>query len=54
MVRRWRRRGRLGHRPNSATSVNADILGIGETVGILRVGMQADRVAWQRDPLQDA
>jgi imidazolonepropionase-like amidohydrolase len=38
----------------SATSVNADILGIGETVGMIRVGMRADLVAWQRDPLQDA
>ncbi|MGP3536666.1 amidohydrolase family protein [Microbacterium sp. RD1] len=38
----------------SATSVNADILGIGETVGTIRAGMHADMVAWQRDPLQDA
>jgi imidazolonepropionase-like amidohydrolase len=38
----------------SATSVNADILGIGESVGMIRVGMRADLVAWQRDPLQDA
>jgi imidazolonepropionase-like amidohydrolase len=38
----------------SATSVNADILGIGETVGTIRVGMQADMVAWQQDPLRDA
>jgi imidazolonepropionase-like amidohydrolase len=37
----------------SATSVNADILGLGETVGQIRVGMQADLVVWQRDPLQD-
>jgi len=38
----------------SATSVNADILGIGESVGTIRVGMQADMVAWQQDPLRDA
>jgi len=38
----------------SATSVNADILGIGESVGTIRVGMQADMVAWQQDPLHDA
>ena len=38
----------------SATSVNADILGVGEVVGTLRVGMQADLVAWQNDPLEDA
>lgn len=38
----------------SATSVNADILGIGKTVGTIRVGMQADMVAWQQDPLRDA
>jgi imidazolonepropionase-like amidohydrolase len=38
----------------SATSVNADILGIGRAVGLIRVGMQADMVAWQNDPLQDA
>ena len=38
----------------SATSVNADILGLGETVGVIRVGMQADLVAWQADPLEDA
>lgn len=38
----------------SATSVNADILGIGETVGRLRVGMAADMVAWARNPLDDA
>jgi imidazolonepropionase-like amidohydrolase len=38
----------------SATSVNADILGLGETVGTIRVGMQADLVAWQEDPLLDA
>lgn len=38
----------------SATSVNADILGLGTTVGLIRVGMQADLVAWQSDPLQDA
>jgi imidazolonepropionase-like amidohydrolase len=38
----------------SATSVNANILGIGETVGQIRIGMQADLVAWQSDPLEDA
>jgi imidazolonepropionase-like amidohydrolase len=38
----------------SATRVNAEILGVGETVGMIRVGMQADLVAWQRDPLEDA
>ncbi|MEV4150790.1 amidohydrolase family protein [Amycolatopsis sp. NPDC049691] len=38
----------------SATSVNADILGLGGSVGLVRVGMRADLVAWQRDPLQDA
>ncbi|MEU0790715.1 amidohydrolase family protein [Amycolatopsis sp. NPDC005961] len=38
----------------SATSVNAGILGLGETVGTIRVGMRADLVAWHRDPLRDA
>jgi imidazolonepropionase-like amidohydrolase len=38
----------------SATRVNADILGVGESVGTIAVGMRADLVAWQRDPLQDA
>jgi imidazolonepropionase-like amidohydrolase len=38
----------------SATSVNADILGLGETLGRIRVGMQADLVAWQSNPLEDA
>lgn len=38
----------------SATRVNADILGLGETVGTIRVGMRADLVAWRQDPLQDA
>ena len=38
----------------SATSVNADILGIGHAVGTISLGMRADLVAWQRDPLQDA
>ncbi len=38
----------------SATSVNADILGLAESVGTVRVGMQADLVAWQNDPLEDA
>ena len=38
----------------SATSVNANILGVEELVGMVRVGIQADMVAWQNDPLQDA
>lgn len=38
----------------SATSVNADIVGLGGTVGLIQVGMRADLVAWERDPLQDA
>ncbi|APC33621.1 hypothetical protein A9R04_02365 [Nocardiopsis dassonvillei] len=38
----------------SATGVNADILGLGGTVGTIRVGMRADMVAWRRNPLQDA
>jgi imidazolonepropionase-like amidohydrolase len=38
----------------SATTVNAEILGISETVGQIRVGLQADLVAWQTDPLEDA
>ncbi|MDR5700449.1 metal-dependent hydrolase family protein [Agromyces aerolatus] len=38
----------------SATSVNADILGLGETAGMIRVGMRADLVAWREDPLRDA
>ena len=38
----------------SATSVDADILGPGGTVGTVRVGMRADMVARRRDPLQDA
>ncbi|WP_341946916.1 amidohydrolase family protein [Microbacterium sp. LWH11-1.2] len=38
----------------SATSVNADILGIGDRVGTIRVGMAADMVAWARNPLEDA
>ncbi|MGW7578180.1 amidohydrolase family protein [Streptomyces sp. NPDC054765] len=38
----------------SATSVNANILGLGETLGLIRVGMQADLAAWRRDPLQEA
>ncbi|RZL67913.1 MAG: amidohydrolase family protein, partial [Rhodococcus sp. (in: high G+C Gram-positive bacteria)] len=37
----------------SATSVNADILGVGDTVGMVRVGMRADLAVWQRDPLED-
>ncbi|MEV0110457.1 amidohydrolase family protein [Nocardia sp. NPDC050799] len=38
----------------SATSVNANILGVDEVVGTVRVGMRADMVAWQQDPLEDA
>ena len=38
----------------SATSVNADILGIGSSVGTIAVGMRADLVAWKSDPLADA
>ncbi|SMY05067.1 Imidazolonepropionase [Brevibacterium sp. 239c] len=38
----------------SATSVNAQILGVGETVGKIGEGMLADMVAWREDPLQDA
>ena len=37
----------------SATSVNADILGLGGNVGMIRVGMRADMVAWRQDPLHD-
>ena len=37
----------------SATSVNADILGLADT-GTIRVGMRADLVAWQENPLEDA
>jgi imidazolonepropionase-like amidohydrolase len=38
----------------SATRVNADIVGLGATVGTIGVGMRADLVAWRQDPLQDA
>jgi imidazolonepropionase-like amidohydrolase len=38
----------------SATSVNADILGLGQTTGQIKVGLQADLVAWQSNPLEDA
>ncbi len=38
----------------SATSVNANILGIGDAVGTIAVGMRADLVAWRQDPLEDA
>lgn len=38
----------------SATSVNAEVLGLAESVGTIRVGMRADLVAWQRDALEDA
>ncbi|MFC4563298.1 hypothetical protein ACFO4E_15655 [Nocardiopsis mangrovi] len=33
----------------SATGVNADILGLGETVGMIRVATQADMVARRQD-----
>lgn len=38
----------------SATTVNADILGVGEATGSVQVGKAADLVAWRSDPLQDA
>ncbi|GAA2981471.1 imidazolonepropionase-like amidohydrolase [Microbacterium terrae] len=38
----------------SATRDNADILGIGDSVGMIRVGMRADLVGWRKDPLEDA
>ena len=38
----------------SATSVNADIVGLGDSVGLIRVGMRADLVVWQSNPLEDA
>ena len=38
----------------SATSVNADIVGLRESLGLIRVGMRADLVAWQGNPLEDA
>lgn len=38
----------------SATSVNAQILGLGDTVGTIAVGQRADLVAWRSDPLEDA
>ena len=38
----------------SATRDNADVLGIGDTVGTIAVGMRADLVAWQQNPLEDA
>lgn len=37
----------------SATSVNANILRVGHTVGTVRVGMRADLTVWQQDPLED-
>ncbi|WP_415973854.1 amidohydrolase family protein [Rhodococcus sp. 077-4] len=37
----------------SATSVNANILGVGDTVGTVHVGMRADLTVWQEDPLED-
>jgi imidazolonepropionase-like amidohydrolase len=38
----------------SATSTNAGILGLGGSVGTIGVGMRADLVAWQQNPLEDA
>ncbi|MDN5655638.1 MAG: amidohydrolase family protein, partial [Kocuria sp.] len=38
----------------SATSINAEILGLKETVGMIGEGMLADLVVWQQDPLQNA
>lgn len=38
----------------SATSINAEILGLKESVGMIGEGMLADLVVWQRDPLQNA
>jgi len=38
----------------SATRDNADILGIGDSVGTIELGMRADLVAWQQNPLDDA
>ena len=38
----------------SATRDNADILGIGDSVGTIEVGMRADLVGWQQNPLDDA
>lgn len=37
----------------SATSINAEILGIGDDVGTIEVGKRADLVAWAGDPLAD-
>lgn len=37
----------------SATSVNADILGIGDEVGTIETGKRADLVAFRGNPLQD-
>ena len=37
----------------AATTVNADILGLGEVLGGIRAGLQADLVAWQQNPLED-
>ncbi|HVF82375.1 MAG TPA: amidohydrolase family protein, partial [Flavisolibacter sp.] len=37
----------------SATSVNADVFGYGDTVGRIRKGLQADIIAVQGNPLDD-
>ena len=37
----------------SATSVNADIIGLGDRVGTIREGMAADLVVWGENPLDD-
>ncbi|MFB4352278.1 amidohydrolase family protein [Microbacterium sp. LS_15] len=37
----------------SATSVNADIIGLGDRVGTIREGMVADLVVWRENPLED-
>lgn len=37
----------------SATRINADILGIGHETGTIEVGKLADLTAWAADPLQD-
>lgn len=38
----------------AATSANADILGLADVIGRIDVGMRADLVAWQNDPLENA
>lgn len=37
----------------SATRINAEILGIGEETGTIEIGKLADLVAWRSDPLAD-